>query len=195
MQHFGKQYCALARYFSPINFFIYLRTYNTKTRERRRPEATWGKRRSLYKVVHNSMAVFSSSQCLLSHIFLFFLPWKYHGISPYRNVPIQVHNLLCTFMAFMLDGLGYSLFLSSAFIVSAKSLAQEYHCETHCDISAEHCLQDEHTYTNKKKYTPTEMLLAFEERCHRRICLAVFSAFAQDCLALSKREHCASCPN
>lgn len=132
---------------------------------------------------------------LVVSYFSFFLPCKDRGISPYRNAPIKVHNLLCTFMAFMSDGLGYSLFLSSAFIVSVKSLAQEYHCETHCDISAEHCLQNEHTYTNKKKNTPTGTLLTFAERCRRRICLAVFSAFAQDCLASLKREHCVSCPN
>lgn len=47
------------------------------------------KRRSLYKVVHNSMAVFSSSQCLLSHIFLFFFLAKIAAFPRIETPPLK----------------------------------------------------------------------------------------------------------
>lgn len=132
-QHYNV--CFILRIFAPTR---------SKRKREKRTTATWEKRRTpLYKVVHNGMAVFSSSQCLLSHnpfFFFCFSSYKDHGIFLYTTTPHCGSQLLLYIYSIYVRWpwlFSFSLSLSSALIVSADSIAQKYQCEMYCEISAE----------------------------------------------------------
>uniref|UniRef100_A0A224YFW8 Secreted protein n=1 Tax=Rhipicephalus zambeziensis TaxID=60191 RepID=A0A224YFW8_9ACAR len=91
-------------------------------------------------------------------------------------------------MAFMSNGLGCSLSLSLAFIVSANSLRNTTVKST--DISDEPCFQSERTRVNKEKRKKRRQRECFSilhkgASLRRRICLAAISASAQGGLTAS----------